>query len=155
MLYLIGVEGAIYDVLDTWHNKHLYITAGECISKGVLGVVTPSFYSCFTKREIQIAENLDLISVDDGLSRIESLSYEMDKRCWAGTMISTDYIHVENVISILIRCLARDEKTCMTIKGDILTLYFVNSMWSFRILNREKFERVRTKAILLGVENDK
>lgn len=155
MLYLIGVEGAIYDVLDTWHNKHLYITAGECICKNVLGVVTPSFYSCFTKREIQIAENLDLISVDDGLSRIKSLSYEMDKRCWAGTKVSTDYVHVENIISILIRCLARNEKTCMVIKDDILTMYFVNSMWSFRILDREKFEKVRTKAILMGVEYDK
>lgn len=150
MLYLLEVIEDKYKIYDS-ESKEISVKDVDFLdSNEILGVVDKDICQPFTKRELQLASYLELIS-DDIFKHYGKTRFPVFWTADLSTWICYDNTGKEdykNLISLICYIFC-NYPNAYEIDGEYLKIYLFEHMLVFRIKNKDKFELLKTKIVCL------
>lgn len=150
MLYLVGVIENNYKVYDSSTEDIFMVDAKYFESYTVLGVVSGVTYTPFTKRELKLANLLELIS-DEGFKKYSKSRFPVFWTADLSTWVCYDDTgrdSYRNLINLIVDIFINHQRA-YCIHDELLEIYLFERVLTFKIKDIEKFELLKTKIITL------
>lgn len=150
MQYLIEVVEENYKVYDSNAKGVFVVDAKYLKSNTVLGVVSGVTYTPFTKRELKLANLLELISDKDFKKYSKSrfpVFWTADLFTWV-CYDNTGRDSYRNLVNLIVDIFINHQRA-YSIHNELLEIYLFERVLTFKIKDIEKFELLRTKIIIL------
>lgn len=150
MLYLVEVVEENYKVYDSNAKGILVVDAKYLESNTVLGVVSGVTYTPFTKRELKLANLLELISDKDFKKYSKSrfpVFWTADLSTWV-CCDNTGRDSYRNLVNLIVDIFINHQRA-YSIHNELLEIYLFERVITFKIKDIEKFELLKTKIITL------
>lgn len=150
MQYLIEVVGENYKVYDS-NGKGVFVVGTKYFeSNTILGVVSGVTYTPFTKRELKLANLLELISDKDFKKYSKSrfpVFWTADLSTWV-CYDNTGRDSYRNLVNLIVDIFINHQRA-YSIHNELLEIYLFERVLTFKIKDIEKFELLKTKIITL------
>jgi hypothetical protein len=150
MQYLIEVVEENYKVYDSNAKGVFVVDAKYLKSNTVLGVVSGVTYTPFTKRELKLANLLELISDKDFKKYSKSrfpVFWTADLSTWV-CYDNTGRDSYRNLVNLIVDIFINHQRA-YSIHNELLEIYLFERVLTFKIKDIEKFELLKTKIITL------
>lgn len=150
MQYLIEVVEENYKVYDSNAKGVFVVDAKYLKSNTVLVVVSGVTYTPFTKRELKLANLLELISDKDFKKYSKSrfpVFWTADLSTWV-CYDNTGRDSYRNLVNLIVDIFINHQRA-YSIHNELLEIYLFERVLTFKIKDIEKFELLRTKIIIL------